>query len=107
VRDCGGVAANRLRRCLRRAGGRAEGGREAGAVYNRDLIVSREMTPALWCSLLGAIFLRPFGRASPKNGVGASLGALLNRPYIYVDGSGLVEIGTCSSTRDYLHGKFI
>jgi hypothetical protein len=41
VRDCGGVAGEQTAAVFA-AGGRAEGGREAGAVYNRDLIVSRD-----------------------------------------------------------------
>jgi hypothetical protein len=45
-------------------GGRAEGGREAGAVYNRDLIVSRDRTllafDRLPSALLSIVFLMPY-----------------------------------------------
>jgi hypothetical protein len=42
MRDCGGVAGERTAAVFA-AAGRAGGGREAGAVYNRDLIVSRDL----------------------------------------------------------------
>jgi hypothetical protein len=64
VRDCGGVAGEQTAAVFAAGGRAAGGGGPAGAVYNRDLIVSRDRTllafDRLPSALLSIVFLMPY-----------------------------------------------